>query len=319
MEKASVPSGARPARRPKAETDAIKLLVGVCFAVILLVLLVPGIRRAPFAQGMAGLVMALLVAVVIFALFPPTVDPKVKLPASLLSAAGFFLVLVPKIKPMVFPRGDLVGDVQFEGTSTPVEGATIRLRGSQTDVTTGKNGNFVLTDVRSDATDLEIHYKQFDTTVVVNDAGHYPVVPRFAPASTEPKSVDVARWVESRTAPCTPSVAGARPRRFAIQEPLSMDVEAWKSKRVSDSTFHIKIRPTGGAMISAAGLDQPERTVRLNVESEAPAWHWYVENPPRSVTAQITVCVENVAGTGPAPLVMTYWFEGTERRSGGAP
>jgi hypothetical protein len=287
--------------------------------VILLVLLVPGIRRAPFAQGMAGLVMALLVAVVIFALFPPTVDPKVKLPASLLSAAGFFLVLVPKIKPMVFPRGDLVGDVQFEGTSTPVGGATIRLRGSQTEVTTGKNGNFVLTDVRSDATDLEIHYQQFDTTVAVNDAGHYAVVPRFAPASTQPKSIDAARWTENRTAPCTPSAPGARPRRFALAQPLALDAEEWKSKRISDSTLHIKVRPTGGATISAAVIDQPERTIRLNVESEAPAWHWYLENPPRAVDAQITVCVENVARTGPAPLVLTYWFEGTERKSGGAP
>lgn len=319
MSNAPVPSGTRPSRRSKTETDAIKLLVGVCFGVILLILLVPGIRRAPFAQGMAGLVMALLVAVVIFALFPPAADPRVKLPAALVSAAGFFLVLVPKIKPMVFPRGDLVGDVQFEGTSTPVEGATIRLRGSQTEVTTNKNGNFVLTDVRSDATDLEIHYKQFDTTVAVNDAGHYAVVPRFGSASTEPKSVEAARWVENTTARCTPSVAGAKPRRFALEAPVSMDIEQWKSKHVSDTTFHMKIKPTGGATIGAAAIDQPERTIRLNVETEAPAWHWYVESPPRSVEARITVCVDGAPRTGAAPLVMTYWFEGIERKSGGAP
>lgn len=319
MTKQSAARGTRQIRRPKAETDAIKLLVGVCFGVILLILLVPGLRRAQFAQGMAGLVMALLVAVVIFALFPPAVDPKVKLPAALVSAAGFFLVLVPKIKPMVFPRGDLIGDVQFEGTSTPVEGATIRLRGSQTEVTTGKNGNFVLTDVRSDATDLEIHYRQFDTTVAVNDAGHYAVVPRFAPVASEPKSVEGARWAENTTARCTPTGPGARPRRFALKEPLAMDVEAWKSKRVSDSTFHLKVKPTGGATISAATVDQPERTIRLNVETEAPAWHWYVEHPPRTLEAQITVCVEGGPRAGPAPLLTTYWFEGTERKNGGSP
>ena len=315
----SVPRGTRPRRPSKSKPEVVKPLVAVSFGVILLILIVPGIRRSPFAQGIAGLLMALIVAVVIFAVFPTSVNQKLKLPTSFLSAAGFFVLLLTKIRPMVFPIVPLSGTVHFEGTSTPVVGARVLLAGSQTPVVTNTDGQFYLKDVRTDATRLEIHYNGFDTTLVVNDSSRYAVVPRFGPISTPPQSIDAARWKENKVDRCTFGQSKARTRRFELSEALPAGIEEWKSKQVSDPTLHIKIRPTSDASINVAQIDQPERSGRTNVTKDLPAWHWMVVNPPRSITARITVCVERAPATTAAPLEMTYWFEGIGRLNGETP
>ena len=113
MAKQAPSPGRRSQQRPKAEVQSIRALVGLCLAIIVLILVVPSIRRDPFAQGVAGLVLALLVAVIIFALFPGQAPVSVKLPVSVATAAGFYLALLPRIKPFIFPVGVLRGEVRF--------------------------------------------------------------------------------------------------------------------------------------------------------------------------------------------------------------
>lgn len=316
MAKAPPPSPRQPRQRSKLEVQSVRALVVLCVAVIVLILVVPSLRRAPFAQGVAGLVIALLVAVIIFALFPaPT---SVKLPVSLVTASGFYLALLPRIKPFIFPVGTLSGEVRYEGTSEVVEGAQIRLPGSRTAVTDA-NGAFALTDVRSDVTEFAIRFRQFDTTVTVNDRGIYAVVPKYRAITSATRSVGADRWIERTTNRCAAAAPGhGRMRMFAVTDTLVAAADDWSGRRVSDSTFHLRVRPTDLAAIAIAVLSAPERATRLDVEAERPALHWFLTAPPPRVPVRLEVCVEKAPSTGSAPLQLTYWLEGTERLKGGS-
>jgi hypothetical protein len=185
---------------------------------------------------------------------------------------------------------------------------------------TDSNGVFFLDDVRSDVTEFVISHRQFDTTVAVNDRGIYAVVPNYRTIRSAVQAVSPDQWSERRTHQCAAAAAGrGRMRMFVLAETLSTAADDWSGKRISDSTFHLRVRPIDPAEIAIARLSEPENAARLDVEAELPAWHWFVSDPPGQVSTRLEVCVEKAPSEGAAPLQFTYWLEGTERLKGGSP
>lgn len=308
MAKPRSASPPRPARRPKAEVQSIRALVVLCLAVIMTIVFVPSVRAVPFAQGIAGLTMALLVAVVIFALFPA--PPGIKVPVSLVTASGFYLALLPRIERYIFPVTNLNGLVRYEGTSIPVEHASITADGRPT--TTDAAGAFSISRIPSDVDSIEIRFRQFDTTVAVNARGVYAVVANYETRTSAPRAIP-GRWVDGRAELCGARSPGSpRARAFAIAESLSTNPEEWRSRRVADRSIHLRLRPSGQASIVSATISEPEGAAR-DLRGGDEVWHWKAKATHDVVVARITACVTGAANAAPAPLELSYWLEGIER------
>jgi hypothetical protein len=109
---------------------AIITTVIICFGLVLLVLLVDDLRKELFVQRLTSLVFTLAAVVVLFSVVPSSakigVSPKLqKGGITVVGAAAFFMLVLPRITEAMFPRDVTVsGNVFYENSTEAEHGLT---------------------------------------------------------------------------------------------------------------------------------------------------------------------------------------------------
>lgn len=306
----------KPRRRTPVTTHpyGVVIATGICLALLLLILLHPQLRNEDFGQKLAGMIIGLLVAIILFSLFPPTAG----VPIAIGTAAGFYLFLFPKIQTSLFPTREILGTVTYQGSQRGVPGVIVRVTNSGQEDTTNRAGEFVLRRVAPDSRELRFSVEQFDTVVAVSRKNVYPIVPFIRSFETLSKTVPSARWRRARTNAC-PRENG--PSQLYILETLiSADTIAepeLRGRRLEEGLLaHLRLSPRGGVRIVDAQSLGPLPGWDDNPAVERPNWKWtFPLGLRRSIPIRIEVCYvpDDATQNSEPPFETTTWIQGRYR------
>lgn len=309
------PVNARPRRRPPASSHPYWVLAvsGVCVAFLLLILLHPQLREQRFAQSIAGLLLALLIAVVLFSLFPPTAG----IPIALGTATGFYLLLFPRIQSALFPNREILGTVTYQHSERGVPGARVRIRNSGQAAVADSFGEFVLRRVAADVSELVLSAEGFDTVVPLSRNGVYAVVPEMKRIETLPRQVPAAAWAEEPGDRCPQQ--GAPSRLFVLDTSIAVDSTEHaelRGKQVQGLVLHVRVAPRGRGTILDAQSAGPLPGWEDSPSSERPNWKWsFPVGNQGAVPIRLEVCYspdQPSPASGPA-VGATYWIQARHR------
>src|SRR5688572_21212889 len=98
---------AMPPRRRSVPLSAVFATILILFGFLIFLLVYDDLRRQLWVQGMAGVVMTLIVAVILFSIVDSTINvSRAPIVGVLITGGGaaiFYLLLLPQIKHFFFP------------------------------------------------------------------------------------------------------------------------------------------------------------------------------------------------------------------------
>lgn len=307
---------AKPRRRAPAASHPYGVIAatGICVAFLLLILLHPELRQERFAQALAGIILALLVAVILFSLFPP----KAGVPLAIGTAAGFYLFLFPKVQASLFPVAEILGTVTYQGSQRAVPKVVVRVGNSGQADTTDNVGEFVLRRVAPGVKELRFSVEQFDTIVPVSSSNIYPIVPQIRTFETLPKTIPAASWKQAQRSACPQK--HVPPRLYILETAIPVDTirePELRGKRLEAGVLvHVRLSPQHGVTIVDAQSVGPLPGWEDNPARERPNWKWsFPVETTRSVPLRLEVCYEPAEGrdTVEPPFDVQSWIQGRYR------
>lgn len=293
----------------------IIVATGICVAILLIVLLHPELREDRFSQALAGVILALLVAIILFSLFPP----KAGVPIAIGTATGFYLFLFPRIQASLFPTREILGTVTYQGSQRAVPSVVVRVSNSGQEDTTDHAGEFVLRRVASDTRDLKFSVEQFDTIVPVSPSNHYPIVPLIRALETFPKAIPPTLWRRAASNSCPQQPVA--PQLYVLEASIPVDTVAeadLRDKRLEEGLLlHVRLSPRRGVTIVDAQTPGPPSGWEDNPALERPNWKWTfpVATGRAAVPLRLEVCyaTDGTTQTTEPPFEAISWIQGRYR------
>jgi hypothetical protein len=168
----------------------------LCTAMIAFILVYADLRNNQLAEVMAGVFSALLVSVILFSVVPSTAI--VRAVVGFGGAALFFFEVWPLIEKAIHPPPftmTLRGSIDYIGSNNgaghrPVQGAVVEIANTslKSQQPTGETGEFIIFDVPSNVTALEVVYKGQVYSVDLSKfkgKTRYDIIPADAPAPAD--------------------------------------------------------------------------------------------------------------------------------------
>ena len=310
---------------PNRQTPLVAIFATILILIALLVFLLvyDDLRAKLWVQGMAGVIMTLIVAVVLFAILRSVIHVKnATILGVVLSGGGaaiFYLLALPQIKPFFFPMHSLSGYVYFKQDNateplSPVSGVVAEIPSTgQKSPPTDPSGRFVIDGVYADETSLQFQYagKTYPVTTTNYPSGRYPVIIR---APVEPlanrKQVAVS-WERAPSHHC--DLQGYdKATGFTLSANLAKDAD---EVRLGAKRLHLKVSlPTGFGNLTQPGDTLPGNSIDFvevgDVETRTQGWEW--DNiTDNQLNIKVAICVnrknaERVAGGSDFQTI--YWY-----------
>ena len=208
-------------RKKKLTDSAIYWVMGALFLIILIIIATPPLRDNRFVQGIAGLFMALLVAVVLYHFLP---GPEwLAGSIAIVSAPAFFFVILPPLAEILWPPQFIEGRVTYRGTSSGVEGVTVAVLHADQSTQTNERGEFRLGHVSSEATQLQLRYQSIDTVVTISKDETYSVIPRSESFESRRRPVESVGWSHHTSPACPDTFGMSEPSLYVFENTFPAD------------------------------------------------------------------------------------------------
>jgi len=311
------------ARRPQTPLAAAFATIIILIALLVFLLVYDDLRTKLWIQGMSGVIMALIVAVVLFAVLNSVLHVKnANLWGGIVGGGGaviFYLLVLPQIKPFFFPTHALSGYVYFKQDNptaplTPVAGVVAEIPTTgQKSAATDDSGRFVLDGVYADETNLQLQYagKTYPVVTTNYPNSRYPVIER-APVEPQPnrRAVGVA-WQSSPAYKC--DLQGyTKATGFMLTATLTKDGD---EMRVGAKRLHLKVTlPTGFGDLTQPDAQLPPKSIDFvevnDVDTRNQGWEWD-DIQDKETKVKVAICVNSktpdreVAATD---FQTIYWY-----------
>ncbi|HWW74621.1 MAG TPA: hypothetical protein VNZ44_04445 [Pyrinomonadaceae bacterium] len=322
------PAGRGPRRESSSIVPAIATVL-ILIALLVFLLVYDDLRSKLWIQGVVGLVLAALVTVILFSVVYSAANVRgAAVWGGVLGISGgalFYLLLLPYVKPFIFPTHPVSGYVYYK-TADPnvlraVTGAVAEVpETGQKSAPTDGSGRFVIDAVYADTDSLLLHNGA--DTYPVKTAEHpdnrYAVIP---PPPDDPlplkRAPEAGGWKPAPKLGCQTLAE----RGYARSTGFVFEGELPKSKEEAAggaNVLHLKVRLPGDyGYLSEPDDLAPGNSIdfkedKSDVEGRTQGWEWGGVGDPK-LSVKVTVCVNTKAGDrAPAPddLQTLYWFGG---------
>ncbi|MDX6499955.1 MAG: CarboxypepD reg-like domain [Blastocatellia bacterium] len=243
----------------------VTAILGIGFFVFVFVY--DDLKSRPFIQGMSGLVFTLVASVILFSAVPG--EAKIKGPFILGGAAAFFFLAVPRIEKLVFPAHTIFGTIYYVGTNRPVPDVSIRIPGTNQQVTTNNSGYFQMQAVPRRVTKLVANPGGEDYEFEIKEEDEnpkYAIIPAPPPPPVRSRStvIDPKDWQIHVDNQC--SKEGE-----ATNRKVTLLIWAKKISRLDDfSRLLVEVEPLGSSDITQTAKLEPPDIGGDFTDAEAP-------------------------------------------------
>jgi hypothetical protein len=290
------------------------IAAGLCIGFVGFVFVYEDLKASPFVQGITSLLVALTIAIVLFSAVPGS--KIIRIPIGVAGAAGFYLLLLPQIKPFVFPFYSFTGYVahekrsESEGTFIPVEGADVEIKDTGLRSKTNAAGQFTIPNIPSQIT---------ITQLIISRGGHSHIIEikKFPDNIFRiPEDLGV---VKSSLYPVSSSdwVEGSRPEcAVAAEKEFLFLAQFWLTKTVhneagfSDLVMRVWCDDQELEIVEAR-KEQPAQGLKVqDAEGYSRAQKWRVPAQGDATTISLYVCLgSNGEKVSKSKLKSAYWFQ----------
>jgi hypothetical protein len=309
-----------PPRSRSVPLLAVFGIILILFAFVIFLLTNDYLRRQIWVQGLVGVVMAAIVAVILFTIVDSVLKvEKAPLWGVVVSGSGaaiFYLLVLPQLKPYFFPTHPVSGFVYYQKQNAaepaePVRGVIAEIPTTgQTSPETNERGRFDIPAVYVGETQLKFHHagKAYDSAITPD--GNYYIIVR-PPREPRPQPKSLAKWKESREYKCElEDYANATGFTLDTSLPKDADEIARGATRL-----HLKVTlPEKFGDLTQPADTQPGNSIDFvdtgDIEGRTQGWEWddIKEEHPN---IKVNICVSRKAGQ-PKPsasdLQTIYWY-----------
>jgi len=250
------------------------------------------------------LIVALIIAVVLFAAVPSSA--AIKVPIALGGAAAFFFVILPRIEPFIFPTFTVTGTIYYVGTTQPVVGVTVRDPDTNQSATTNENGDFTLPNVSRRVTKLTAKSGGVDVTFDLTAEKKYPIIKQAAESPrTTPQPLGTTGWSEKVRSGC-PTEKDSVVKLFLLKNEHVPLVQGYPKVYVQ-----VALRGGGNIVHAETLKPAPQDVHEVDSEPQKRQW-WWKSGPGPDLDFQIAICAATKKNAPVATLnevEANYWFE----------
>jgi hypothetical protein len=277
-------------------------------------------------QGMVGIVLTLIVAVILFSIVNSAMQVRgAALWGGVLGISGaalFYLLLLPMIKPFIFPSHSIYGYVFYESSNpqnlVPVPGVIAVLPSTnQRSAPTDASGRFDIVSVYSDDTNIQFQHggTTYPAKTTDHADGRYAIIPVRV---TEPNPIQrpvATPWEQSKTYKCSLMAE----QRYVAAMGFTLNATlARNDQEISRNakSLHLKVRldKEFGDLTQPNDRDTESPSFDFvepgDVETRVLGWEWpIVDVNQRNV--KIDLCVNRRKGdkvASPSDLATIYWY-----------
>jgi hypothetical protein len=314
-------------RRTQSPLFAIFAIIIILIGLMIFMLVYDDLNRKLWVQGLIGLILATVVTVILFSIVYSSVQVRgAALWGGVLGIGGgalFYLLLLPYIKPFIFPTHSVSGYVYYKrdaaaGSLKAVRGVVAEVPDTgQKSAPTDESGRFVIDGVYAE--NAKILFRHAGETYPVNTAdykdGEYPIIdPPVTEQQPNKRTVDSARWKKDSGADCEleRDKGFAKVRGFTLEDTLAKDDgEAARGARV----LHLKVALPGAyGYLSQPGEDEPGGSIDFleqgDRDGRAQGWEWEKADG-RETKVKVSICVSTKPGErepSAGDLQTLYWY-----------
>ena len=314
------------ARRPSTPIGVVIGTIAVLLVFVVFLLVFKDLNQKLWVQGMVGLILALIIAVILFSVVQSQIHVRgAALWGGVLGISGaalFYLLLLPRIKPFIFPAHSISGYVFYKtnGPQDPliaVQGVTAVVPATgQKSAPTDATGSFIIGNVYEDASDLLFQHAGNTYPAKTSDHkdGRYAIIPQRPTEPPQTRRPVEVKWELVKTYKCDlmaekgyVTAAGYQltanlPRNDVEvnRNAKKLHVKASLAKEFGDLTQPNDLEPRTSNDFDESG-DVPGRVL---------GWEWPDINLDRP-NVKIALCVnrrkvDKVAG--PDNFLTLYWY-----------
>lgn len=290
----------------------------LCIMLVVFVFVYDDLKTNPFVQGTTAILVALAIAVVLFSAVPGS--KVVRVPLGVAGAAGFYLLLLPQIKPFVFPFYSFSGYVAREeehssentGTFTPVEAADVEIKDTGLHSMTNSKGQFTIPQIPSQITITHLIITRGGQSHTVelkkypDKIFRIPADPRTIKSSVSP--VSSSEWAAGTRTGCVSQ--GRKKFPYVAQFLLTKTVQNGEGY----ADFVIRVWSDDEKIeIVEARKQQPATGYKVTeLDGDAKAQKWQVPVEGSTTTIRLYVCLgtnDKKTPLSQSKLQSIYWFE----------
>jgi hypothetical protein len=290
----------------------------LCITFVVFVFVYDDLKTNTFVQGITSLLVALTIAVVLFSAVRGS--KVIRLPLGVAGAAGFYLLLLPQVKPFVFPFYSFAGYVAQQedhpsektGTFTPLEGADVEIKDTGLHSTTNPKGQFTISQIPSQITVTHLIISRGGQSHTVEIKKYpdkifrIPADPRIIKSRVS--SVNSNEWTQGTRTGCVSESEKKSPyaAQFLLTKTVQNDegyadfvLRVWSDDEKIEIVDAREQQPTKGRKVT-----------ELNADSKAQKWLVPVEG--RTTTIRLYVCLgtnDKKTSLSSSKLKSLYWFE----------
>lgn len=310
------------APRRSAPLAAVFATILILIGFVIFLLVYGDLRRLLWVQGMVGVIMALIVAVILFSIVYSVVEvEKVVLWGVVVSGGGaaiFYFLILPQIKPFFFPTHAIAGYVFYKDdpkeplTAVPGVVAVVPTTG-QKSAPSDNSGRFVIEAVYSDETSMQFEHggKTYPVLTTNYPDGRYPVIPRpRVEPSPQKRSVTVS-WKKNAAYKCDKEGYTSATGYTLVATLAKNDEEVSRGAK----KLHLKVTLAEQfGDITQPGDMQPGNSIDFLEDGDkagrSQGWEWAKidENQPN---IKVGICVSRKDGNqepAAANFETTYWY-----------
>jgi hypothetical protein len=297
---------------PKVAVTAAVL----CVLFVVFVFMYDDLRSSPFVQGITSLLVALTIAVVLFSAVRGS--RVIRIPLGVVGAAGFYLLLLPQIKPFVFPFYTFTGYVAVDNaentktTFTPVEGAEVEIKDTGLRSSTNAAGQFTISKIPSQITVTHLVISRAGQSHIIETKNYPDNVFRIPSDPSVIKStvypVSSNEWVQDSPPQC----GSGNQKKFTYVAQFQLTKTVQNEEGYSE--FVIRVWCDSDEMeIFAARKQQPARGQKVReLEKDSGAQKWQIPIEGRVTTVSLYVCVGTKGketSLSKSKIQSAYWFQ----------
>jgi len=313
-------------RRTKISLVAVFAVVLILLGFLVFLLAYDDLKRIGWVQGLAGVIMSLIVAVVLFSIVYSAAEVRgAAFLGGVLGISGaalFYVFLLPRIYPFFFPARSVSGYVYFKRNNPgealqAVANVTARIPATnQHSNPTDETGYFTIADVYVDPTKLDFDYAANTYLVNVSDYPdqHYDIIPRpqIEPTPNQKPLVNV--WKKSDWYKCDLR----RDEGYTAVEAFSLETDLKKDdgERSSEAKI-LHVRTTLDSKVGDLTQPRnfsPEKGMNAVQPGDHPGrdhgWLW-TDIKDEKAKVKVAICVSRKNG-GRKPeandLTTVYWY-----------